>query len=122
MSSTEAIYYFILFSSGFTVGFGHCLGMCGPLVLAIPAAPGEVEVRVVAPASSRERRQDLAVSDSAVEMRVVAPAGRRELRERFTASGASVEMRVPRGWLEPGVYRVERRAAGRLASFSFALR
>ena len=31
MSSTETI-YLILFSSGFTVGFGHCIGMCGPIV------------------------------------------------------------------------------------------
>ena len=35
MSSTEAIYYFILFSSGFTVGFGHCIGMCGPIVASL---------------------------------------------------------------------------------------
>lgn len=34
MSSTETI-YFILFSSGFTVGFGHCIGMCGPIVASL---------------------------------------------------------------------------------------
>ncbi len=34
MSSTETI-YFILFSSGFMVGFGHCLGMCGPIVVSL---------------------------------------------------------------------------------------
>jgi len=34
MSSTETI-YLILFSSGFTVGFGHCIGMCGPIVASL---------------------------------------------------------------------------------------
>ena len=34
MSSTETI-YFILFSSGFMVGFGHCLGMCGPILVSL---------------------------------------------------------------------------------------
>lgn len=34
MSSTETV-FFILFSSGFTVGFGHCLGMCGPIVASL---------------------------------------------------------------------------------------
>jgi len=32
MLSTEAL-YFIYFTSGFTVGFGHCIGMCGPIVV-----------------------------------------------------------------------------------------
>jgi hypothetical protein len=34
MSSTEAI-YLILFTSGFTIGFGHCIGMCGPIVVSL---------------------------------------------------------------------------------------
>ena len=34
MSSTETI-YIILFSSGFMVGFGHCLGMCGPILVSL---------------------------------------------------------------------------------------
>ena len=32
MLSTEALYLLYL-TSGFTVGFGHCIGMCGPLVV-----------------------------------------------------------------------------------------
>ncbi|UCH22408.1 MAG: sulfite exporter TauE/SafE family protein [Deltaproteobacteria bacterium] len=32
MSSTEAL-YLIYLSTGFTVGFGHCIGMCGPIVV-----------------------------------------------------------------------------------------
>ncbi|MCG6982669.1 MAG: sulfite exporter TauE/SafE family protein [Deltaproteobacteria bacterium] len=31
MSSIETI-YLIFFTSGFTIGFGHCIGMCGPIV------------------------------------------------------------------------------------------
>jgi sulfite exporter TauE/SafE len=34
MSSTETI-YLILFTSGFTIGFGHCIGMCGPIVVSL---------------------------------------------------------------------------------------
>jgi len=34
MSSIETI-YLILFTSGFTVGFGHCVGMCGPIVASL---------------------------------------------------------------------------------------
>ena len=34
MSSTETIYLIIL-GSGFTVGFGHCIGMCGPIVASL---------------------------------------------------------------------------------------
>lgn len=32
MSSTEAL-YLLYFSTGFTIGFGHCIGMCGPIVV-----------------------------------------------------------------------------------------
>ena len=32
MLSTESV-YFIFLATGFTVGFGHCLGMCGPIVV-----------------------------------------------------------------------------------------
>ena len=28
--------YPIFLTTGFTVGFGHCIGMCGPIVLALP--------------------------------------------------------------------------------------
>jgi sulfite exporter TauE/SafE len=34
MLSTE-ILYLIYLSTGFTVGFGHCLGMCGPIVVSL---------------------------------------------------------------------------------------
>jgi len=34
MLSTETIYLLYL-STGFTVGFGHCLGMCGPIVVTL---------------------------------------------------------------------------------------
>ena len=33
-SSTEAL-YLILLTTGFTVGFGHCIGMCGPIVVSL---------------------------------------------------------------------------------------
>ena len=45
MSSTETI-YLILFSSGFTVGFGHCLGMCGPIVASLSISLKERSVLV----------------------------------------------------------------------------
>ena len=32
MLSTETLYLLYL-STGFTVGFGHCIGMCGPIVV-----------------------------------------------------------------------------------------
>ena len=34
MLSTETLYVLYL-STGFTVGFGHCIGMCGPIVVAL---------------------------------------------------------------------------------------
>jgi sulfite exporter TauE/SafE len=34
MLSTEAI-YFVLFTTGLAVGFGHCIGMCGPIVVSL---------------------------------------------------------------------------------------
>jgi len=34
MLSTETLYLLYL-STGFTVGFGHCLGMCGPIVVTL---------------------------------------------------------------------------------------
>ena len=34
MLSTETI-YFVLFATGLTVGFGHCIGMCGPIVVSL---------------------------------------------------------------------------------------
>ena len=34
MLSTETLYLLYL-STGFTVGFGHCIGMCGPLVVSV---------------------------------------------------------------------------------------
>jgi sulfite exporter TauE/SafE len=32
MLSTETL-YLLYFSTGFTIGFGHCIGMCGPIVI-----------------------------------------------------------------------------------------
>ena len=32
MSSTETL-YLLYFSTGLTIGFGHCIGMCGPIVV-----------------------------------------------------------------------------------------
>jgi len=34
MLSTETI-YFVLFTTGLAVGFGHCIGMCGPIVVSL---------------------------------------------------------------------------------------
>jgi sulfite exporter TauE/SafE len=34
MLSTETI-YFVIFASGLAVGFGHCIGMCGPIVASL---------------------------------------------------------------------------------------
>ncbi len=34
MSSTDSLYWLFL-SSGFLVGFGHCIGMCGPIVVSL---------------------------------------------------------------------------------------
>ncbi len=45
MSSTETI-YFILFSSGFTASFGHCIGMCGPIVASLSLSLKDRDVLV----------------------------------------------------------------------------
>ena len=34
MSSTNSI-YILFFTTGVTVGFGHCIGMCGPIVISL---------------------------------------------------------------------------------------
>lgn len=34
MSYTDTL-YLLLFTTGFTVGFGHCIGMCGPIVVSL---------------------------------------------------------------------------------------
>ena len=34
MSFTDPL-YLIFLTTGFTVGFGHCIGMCGPLVVSL---------------------------------------------------------------------------------------
>ena len=34
MSSTDSI-YLVFLAAGFTVGFGHCIGMCGPIVVSL---------------------------------------------------------------------------------------
>ncbi len=34
MLSTETI-YFVIFTTGIAVGFGHCIGMCGPIVVSL---------------------------------------------------------------------------------------
>ncbi len=35
MSSTNATLYFLFLTTGFAVGFGHCIGMCGPIVVSL---------------------------------------------------------------------------------------
>ena len=44
MLSTEALYLLYL-TSGFTVGFGHCIGMCGPLVVSFSLNLKEKSIR-----------------------------------------------------------------------------
>jgi sulfite exporter TauE/SafE len=34
-NETTVVFYFVIFSTGFTVGFGHCIGMCGPIVASL---------------------------------------------------------------------------------------
>ena len=34
MSSIETLYV-VFFTTGFTVGFGHCTGMCGPIIVSM---------------------------------------------------------------------------------------
>jgi len=34
MSSTDTL-YLVFLATGFTVGFGHCIGMCGPIVVSL---------------------------------------------------------------------------------------
>lgn len=45
MSSTDFL-YLIFLGTGFTVGFGHCIGMCGPIVvsMSLNMRPGNVLV------------------------------------------------------------------------------
>lgn len=40
MLSTESL-YLIYISTGFTVGFGHCIGMCGPIVVSLTLSLSE---------------------------------------------------------------------------------
>lgn len=40
MSSTDSI-YFVFLAAGFTVGFGHCIGMCGPIVVSFCLGLGD---------------------------------------------------------------------------------
>lgn len=43
MSSTEVV-FLAFFSSGFTVGFGHCVGMCGPIAVSLSLSLREARV------------------------------------------------------------------------------
>ncbi len=40
MSSTDTL-YLIYLSTGFTIGFGHCIGMCGPIVISLSLNIGQ---------------------------------------------------------------------------------
>ena len=40
MSSIDTILLLFL-ATGFTVGFGHCIGMCGPIVVSLSLAQGK---------------------------------------------------------------------------------
>ena len=40
MSSIESLYLLFL-ATGFTVGFGHCIGMCGPIVVSLSLNLGD---------------------------------------------------------------------------------
>ena len=33
--NTPSALYLLFFATGFTVGFGHCIGMCGPIVVSL---------------------------------------------------------------------------------------
>ncbi|MBW2479090.1 MAG: sulfite exporter TauE/SafE family protein [Deltaproteobacteria bacterium] len=45
MLSTETL-YLLYFSTGFTVGFGHCIGMCGPIVVSFSLSLKEKSILV----------------------------------------------------------------------------
>jgi len=45
MLSTETL-YLLYFSTGFTIGFGHCIGMCGPIVVSFSLSLKEKSVLV----------------------------------------------------------------------------
>ncbi|UCD32182.1 MAG: sulfite exporter TauE/SafE family protein [Desulfobacterales bacterium] len=45
MSSIETLYV-IFFITGFTVGFGHCIGMCGPIVVSMSLNLGEKRILI----------------------------------------------------------------------------
>jgi sulfite exporter TauE/SafE len=45
MLSTETL-YLIYLSTGFTVGFGHCIGMCGPIVVTFSLSLKEKKILV----------------------------------------------------------------------------
>ncbi|GBC59745.1 hypothetical protein DENIS_0686 [Desulfonema ishimotonii] len=47
MLSTDTLSLFLLFlTTGFTIGFGHCIGMCGPVVVALSLNLGARKKRV----------------------------------------------------------------------------
>jgi sulfite exporter TauE/SafE len=45
MLSTETL-YLLYFSTGFTIGFGHCIGMCGPIVVSFSLSLKEKSILV----------------------------------------------------------------------------
>ena len=45
MLSTETLFLLYL-STGFTIGFGHCIGMCGPIVVSLSLSLKERSVLV----------------------------------------------------------------------------
>ncbi len=45
MSSTETVLLLYL-STGFTIGFGHCIGMCGPIVVSFSLSPKEKSILI----------------------------------------------------------------------------
>lgn len=45
MSSTEVV-FLAFFSSGFAVGFGHCVGMCGPIIVSLSLSLREKKVLI----------------------------------------------------------------------------
>jgi hypothetical protein len=45
MSSTEVV-FLAFFSSGFMVGFGHCVGMCGPIAISLSLSLREGKVLI----------------------------------------------------------------------------
>lgn len=82
--------------------------------VALSHAPERVAVRVPVPASAR----------GLVEIRVTDASGLRSLVQHVEASPGrgDVAVELPRAWLSPGVFRVERRSPGPPALFTLTVR